>query len=389
LAWARRLTAVQEYFRAGSNLAEHWRWAGSGRASGVHGVFLQYVLAGLDRFVLSLMHLLGCRYRIDALTVFALPALGPHGFHSLGRLVEGSLRAMNNLLERLHASLFFYLYLRPGRTHKVGSYLPAAVLIGAGLSILALGRWPRIGTVQANGARGPRPVLSAIALIALTHIVAAGFLATGTQLDWFETMLVRILAASSRLRAPADRSAFPRSVQSPYTSSFASLGAAVGGLLISISLPRLSSAAPTPPTRLRLRTAELARTVSCMTHLLVGAAISTLSMLNFPQAIALGAVTIPPLLVAAPASPGASSSAAPTRSPWRKTLSAVVLAAFSPIGVAGILSTVLGDDVARLEVRSLIEEWELLGDWCWVGVWVVWWAAWLQTLLASELCLGS
>lgn len=126
-----------------------------------------------------------------------------------------------------------------------------------------------------------------------------------------------------------------------------------------------------------------------MTHLLVGAAISTLSMLNFPQAIALAVVTIPPLLIAAPVSPASSEPKALARPPWRKTLSAVVLAAFSPIGVAAILSTVLGDDVARLEVRSLIEEWELLGDWCWVGIWVVWWAAWLQTLLASTLCLGT
>lgn len=109
---------------------------------------------------------------------------------------------MNNLLERLHASLFFYLYLRPGRTHKVGSYLPAAVLIGAGLSILALGRWPRIGSFRVDGTRGPRPVLSAIALIVLTHVVYAGFLASGTQHGWFEAMLVSLTASLSAFELP-------------------------------------------------------------------------------------------------------------------------------------------------------------------------------------------
>lgn len=328
------------------------------------------------------------RYRIDAITVFASPALGPHGFHSLGRLIESSLRAVNNLLERLHASLFFYLYLRPGRTHKVGSYLPAAVLIGAGLSILALSRWPRIANFDSDRMRGPRPVLPAITLIVVTHVVSAGFLATGTQLGWFEAMLVRA-TTTSRLSSPHSSTESLSRLQSPYTSSFAGLGAAVGGLLISISLPRLSSATLAPPTKLRLRVAELARIVSCLTHLLIGAAISTLSMLNFPQAIVLGVVTIPPLLLASPTPLDMTLTAAPNRSSWRKSISAVVLATFSPIGVAGILSTVLGDDVARLEVRSLIEEWELLGDWCWIGVWLVWWATWLQTLLASELCLGS
>lgn len=105
-------------------------------------------------------------------------------------------------------------------------------------------------------------------------------------------------------------------------------------------------------------------------------------MLNFPQAIALATVTIPPLLVAVP-----TATAAPRRA-WRKTLAAVVLAACSPAGAVALLSVACGEDVARFEVRSLIDEWELLGDWCWVGVWVVWWASWLQTMLASEFCLG-
>lgn len=48
--WSRLkgLTFVQEYVRAAKDLSEHWRWSGTGRASGVHGVFLQYVLCSLD-----------------------------------------------------------------------------------------------------------------------------------------------------------------------------------------------------------------------------------------------------------------------------------------------------------------------------------------------------
>lgn len=128
---------------------------------------------------------LSVRYRIDALTVFAAPASGPHGFHSLGRLLEGSLRAFNNLLERLHASLFFYLYLRPGWFTKVGSYLPAAVLIGSGVTIKGLGRWRQAGLTGTK-----RPVLKAGAIVIACHLVGGLVFWLGTQGGWFAKILV-------------------------------------------------------------------------------------------------------------------------------------------------------------------------------------------------------
>ena len=75
------------------------------------------------------------RHRIDAATFYCTPATGPHGFHTLGRVVESSLRSYNNLLERLHASYFFYLFPRPGKFIPVGNYLPSAVLIGASITL--------------------------------------------------------------------------------------------------------------------------------------------------------------------------------------------------------------------------------------------------------------
>ncbi|KAH9467520.1 hypothetical protein Pst134EA_011161 [Puccinia striiformis f. sp. tritici] len=40
-------------------------------------------------------------YGIDAISLFAHPADGPHGFQTLGTIIESSLRSLNNLLERL------------------------------------------------------------------------------------------------------------------------------------------------------------------------------------------------------------------------------------------------------------------------------------------------
>lgn len=111
--------------------------------------------------------------------------------------------------------------------------------------------------------------------------------------------------------------------------------------------------------------------------------ISTLSMLNFPQAVGLAAVTLPPLLVARP-----SSSTGQQPSSVRNLFSATTLALCSPAGVIALVSLVYGEDVARSTVRSLMGEWEVVGNWFWLESWLGWWAIWLQTLLASPLCLG-
>ncbi len=57
---------------------------------------------------------------------------------------------MNNLLERLHASFFFYIMTTPSSFLKIGSYLPSAVLVAASLMFGGLGEWVRAGWVEVN-----------------------------------------------------------------------------------------------------------------------------------------------------------------------------------------------------------------------------------------------
>lgn len=80
-------------------------------------------------------------YRIDAISLFAVPAQGPHGFHTIGRVVESSLRSLNNLLERLHQSFFLYLLQSDRRFVSVGNYLLVPLLIAIGLTLLGLRKW--------------------------------------------------------------------------------------------------------------------------------------------------------------------------------------------------------------------------------------------------------
>jgi GPI-anchor transamidase subunit GAA1 len=51
------------------------------------------------------------------------------------------LRTMNNLLERLHASFFFYIMTGSQRFLKIGFFLPSAILISVAMMFHGLSTW--------------------------------------------------------------------------------------------------------------------------------------------------------------------------------------------------------------------------------------------------------
>lgn len=95
---------------------------------------------------------------------------------------------MNNLLERLHASFFFYLLVGTTAFMKIGSYLPSAILVSTAMLFGGMGEWvaarwvrsadpptkPRgkggePGVQAAQWVERPRPVVPALFIIIYTH----------------------------------------------------------------------------------------------------------------------------------------------------------------------------------------------------------------------------
>ncbi|KAI0934286.1 hypothetical protein AcW1_005863 [Taiwanofungus camphoratus] len=164
---------VNDFAFHAKNILRHASYQARGRASGVHG----------------LLH----RFRIDAITLFALPAPGPHGFHAIGRVIESTLRTTNNLLERLHASFFFYLLVGPTTFLKIGSYLPGVILISTAMLFTGLREWVNAGWTWSdavsrlddktdgdiqrveNGSWLPRrrPMLRPLSIMVFTHAAGA------------------------------------------------------------------------------------------------------------------------------------------------------------------------------------------------------------------------
>lgn len=81
---------VKEYADRARNILRHVGYQARGRANGVHGLLHQSVIE--PGICIALTDSSASRFRIDAFTIFAVPAHGPHGFHAIGRSVPSALR---------------------------------------------------------------------------------------------------------------------------------------------------------------------------------------------------------------------------------------------------------------------------------------------------------
>uniref|UniRef100_A0A3P8S228 GPI-anchor transamidase component GPAA1 n=1 Tax=Amphiprion percula TaxID=161767 RepID=A0A3P8S228_AMPPE len=131
----------------------------SGRPWGDHGLFLRYhieaaTIKGINSFR---------QYKTDATTI--------------GRLLEGMYRKLNNLLERLHQSYFFYLM--PSLSHfvSIGYYMPAFGLLAVILLLRALDLWVQLATpppTTEDGIADIDPgVLSVLTPLVISHLTGA------------------------------------------------------------------------------------------------------------------------------------------------------------------------------------------------------------------------
>lgn len=98
---------------------------GLGHASGPHSSFIPY--------------------HVDAIT------LQPYGDGwqdemAMGRVIESTFRSLNNLLEHLHQSFFFYLLMQANRFVSIGTYLPSAMLVACNFTIMAIFLWVKSGS---------------------------------------------------------------------------------------------------------------------------------------------------------------------------------------------------------------------------------------------------
>jgi glycosylphosphatidylinositol transamidase len=103
---------------------------GLGHASGPHSSFIPY--------------------HVDAITLQPFGD-GWQDEMAMGRVIESTFRSLNNLLEHLHQSFFFYLLMQANRFVSIGTYLPSAMLVAGNFTIMAIFLWVKSGTPEPAG----------------------------------------------------------------------------------------------------------------------------------------------------------------------------------------------------------------------------------------------
>ncbi|KAF2175568.1 Glycosylphosphatidylinositol:protein transamidase, GAA1 component [Zopfia rhizophila CBS 207.26] len=322
---------------------------GLGHASGPHSSFIPY--------------------HIDAVTLQTVGD-GWHDEMSLGRTVESLFRSLNNLLEHLHQSFFFYLLMQANRFVSIGTYLPSAMLIAVNFTITSIALWVQSGrsapvpNPASISSKSPKPDMTVAKKDGAVTLVPT------SSLTIIERRLFLPLAfvGGAHFIGLLPLYIFNNTRQTLLPTAFNSTA------IFTILLPLLTAFAlslfhrPTP---------QETTLIQCLSLLLLGMFLSALATLNFSLSFLIG-IFASPLSFIRPIHPPQPNTPSTLTTTNRKAMSAVVsvlLAALNPVVVIRAATFYWGEDIVDVLVQAA-EGWHVWGLWTQVVVWLVWWPAW-------------
>ncbi|KAL2115064.1 hypothetical protein VTJ04DRAFT_10727 [Mycothermus thermophilus] len=291
---------------------------GLGLASGAHSSFIPY--------------------HVDAVTLQPFGE-GWHDEMAMGRVVEGTFRSLNNLLEHLHQSFFFYLLMQRERFVSIGTYLPSAMLVAANFTIMAIAAWVKSGQPEEGAEKKEAK-------------------ADDAPMQTVERELAKPLAVVALIHAASVVPLWvfnhaPESLLTPLFTLFT---------LLTFLLPPLLS-------RLLSLTRQHLHLVKSLSLLLLGTALSTLATLNFSLSFFVGLLAAPLSFITRPIYAAHPAVAA---------LEVLGLLVSSPAtGVLAAAATAYGSHGLTDVLREAALAWHVSGTYTAVIVWCVWWPAWV------------
>ncbi|KAK5625500.1 hypothetical protein RRF57_001216 [Xylaria bambusicola] len=314
-------------------------------------------------------------YHVDAITLQPV-GNGWHDEMGLGRLIEGTFRSLNNLLEHLHQSFFFYLLIHKDRFVSIGTYLPSAMLIAVNFTIMAILMWVKSGAGGISGstelstientnvmdgkkeAATVKPLVSAAAerelYLPLGIVIACHFLGA--------LPLFIFNHAPSHLLAP-----------------FFLVFSILNIFFPSLILKMVNSASARPLT---LQQIYLLKSFSL---LLLGMFLSSLATLNFSLAFLVGLISTPLSFTSPwPENPAVRFSYTGLLQMVSPT-AALLAGAVAYSSSYGSNGTGLLDTLAHILSEAAFG-WDVWGLYIPLIVWCVWWPAWL---VGSIVVLGQ
>ncbi|MCJ1471543.1 Glycosyl phosphatidyl inositol protein transamidase complex subunit [Lambiella insularis] len=334
---------------------------GLGHASGPHSSFIPY--------------------HVDAITLKAV-GNGWQDEMAMGRCVESLFRSLNNLLEHLHQSFFFYLLMQANRFVSIGTYLPSAMLVAVNFTIMAIALWVQSGrppkakvgvtTKSESEEKTSEPEMMVVKQDGMTALIPKHDLAIIER----QLFLPVVFILGLHFLGVVPLYIFNNTTQANLTNTlllFTFLNLALPNLL---AIPLAQYAPPTHQQRLLIK---------CFSLLLLGMFLATLATLNFSLAFLIGLLSSPLSFIGVPPSdpPGEETTLLP--SSVKRVLSNVALHIFSPPVILFAMCYYSGVSVEEVLLQAAFG-WNVSGLWTQVIVWCVWWPAWLVgALLVSPV----
>uniref|UniRef100_A0A093V2G4 GPI transamidase component GAA1 n=1 Tax=Talaromyces marneffei PM1 TaxID=1077442 RepID=A0A093V2G4_TALMA len=295
-------------------------------------------------------------YHIDAITL-QTKGNGWQDEMALGRTVEGLFRSLNNLLEHLHQSFFFYLLMHTNRFVSIGTYLPSAMLVAASFTIMAVALWLRTGYEDKLSAATKQPSKDSkgeatkgadTGLNGVSERKLTVPLTVVTVLHFLGIVPLYILTnISSQFFLPVTYAILLLTITLPF--------------LISLALNKLFT--PQPQTFYLLKSFSL---------LLLGLFLSALATLNFSLSFIIGLLCAPLSFVPTPTTT--------TKSAQRLVFSSLLLILLNVLSPPAVLLAACA--YTGIPVREVLSQaafgWDVWGVWTPVVVWCVWWPAWMM-----------
>ncbi|CAO2656328.1 Nn.00g051310.m01.CDS01 [Neocucurbitaria sp. VM-36] len=323
-------------------------------------------------------------YHVDAVTLVTVGD-GWHDEMSLGKTVESLFRSLNNLLEHLHQSFFFYLLLQANRFVSIGTYLPSAMLIAISFSISSIALWVKSGRPD-DEAVNPASTQPDSKPSDKTAAVEDKKVTTKEKEDLREkkdtqppsTKVVsdgkNVAIVPTALTAISERQLF--------LPLFFVLATHFIGLVplylfnhwdadhlrgLFLTAANVSSLVPIGIAFLFNYTRPLSiretALIQCFSLLLLGMFLAALATLNFSLSFLIGVATAPLAFVRRTDSMGFN------------VIQLAGLAVLNPIMVFQLGTKLLGGDLAEVLFKAA-QGWHIWGQWTQVVVWLVWLPAW-------------
>ncbi|KAG5960309.1 hypothetical protein E4U56_004391 [Claviceps arundinis] len=295
-------------------------------------------------------------YHVDAVTLVPYGE-GWQDEMAMGRVIEGTFRSLNNLLEHLHQSFFFYLLMQRDRFVSIGTYLPSAMLLAANFTIMAIYLWVKSGqsallakgqileTSQPGEEIGRRK--EAVKSSSTAHLGERNlFLPLG-------------IVAGCHAASTVPLSVFNGLDYPLLPAAFAIF------CLSSLSLPVIIAYLVQRLFKMSSQHFQLTKSFSL---LVLGMALATLATLNFSLAFLVGLIASPLTFVQ------------PCKTKLSRFIVAGLLSAIAP-PIVICTSAWLSDISMSVLLQEASFGWNIWAMYTPIVVWCIWWPAWLTAMI--------